>query len=141
MAIARRDSRTPQLPGSDELRLLQILWSIERGSAHDIVAAHRGRSRPNYNTTLALLRRMEGKKFVRHTVENRAFIFEPLVTREAVDRGFVQSVIESNFAGSASDLFHFLLETAAMTAADIGRLESFLRDHVRPKVHTELKEG
>ena len=135
-----RGSRGKCLPTASELRLLQILWDKGEGSVEDVVNAHPPRSRPNYKTTQTLLRIMEEKGFIAHEIRGRVFVFAPLISRKAIDRMSIQTLLSQNFGGSPTGLFVNLLEAAKVKEKDLDELEAQIRDY-RTKTEQNGRTG
>jgi BlaI family penicillinase repressor len=122
-----------RLPTTAESRILRALWQLGQGTVEEIVNAFPPREQPNYKTTQAFLRIMEQKGFVRHTPRGRVFVFEPIISKEEVDRQSVQVLLQQNFGGSASGLLINLLESDAVAAADLDSIEQLIRDYRKRK--------
>ena len=129
--ISKRVKGTPgkHLPTPSELRLLQILWDNGEGTVEDVVNAHPPRNRPNYKTTQTLLRIMEEKGFIAHENRGRVFVFTPLISRKAIDKMSIQTLLSQNFGGSPTGLFLNLLEAAKVQEKDLDELEAQIREY------------
>ncbi len=126
---SKRGKHTMPIPTRAEMRLLQILWDLEKGSVEDVVGAHPAKERPNYKTTQTLLRIMEQKGFITHESQGRVFIFKPLVSRKTVDNLSVQSLVSQNFGGSAAGLLINLLETSAIKKKELDEVEGYIKEY------------
>ena len=122
-----RQSKSAVLPTPGELRLLQILWRIGKGTVEDIVRASGEDPPPNYKTVQAWLRIMEGKGQVDHKQEGRAFVFWPLIGRGDVHRLSIRQLLTKYFAGSRSELLVQLLSDERITREELRQLESLIR--------------
>jgi BlaI family penicillinase repressor len=58
----------------------------------------------HYKTVQTVLRVMESKKSVRHSVRRRAFVYRPRVKRDEVRRVSLRSLLNRYFRGSRSEL-------------------------------------
>ncbi len=72
-------SRPIVIPTAAEFRLLEILWRLKEGTIEDFVRASETDSPLNYKTVQTVLRIMENKKFVTHSLRGRAFVYRPAV--------------------------------------------------------------
>jgi BlaI family penicillinase repressor len=124
-----KGTRGKQLPTPSELRLLQILWDSGQGTVDDVVNAHPARNRPNYKTTQTLLRIMEEKGFIAHKNKGRVFVFTPLISRKAIDKMSIQTLLSQNFGGSPTGLFLNLLEATKVKEKDLDELEAQIREY------------
>lgn len=122
-----RPSKQSVLPTPGELRLLEILWRIGKGTIEEIVRASGEEPPPNYKTVQAWLRIMEGKGQVDHKQEGRAFVFWPLLGRGEVHRLSVRHLLAKYFSGSRSELLMELLSDERITPEELRQLESLIR--------------
>ena len=124
-----------QIPTSAELRILNELWQLGEATVDQIVTSFPVRKRPNYKTTQAFLRIMEQKGFVKHVARGRVFVFEPLISKEKVDRQSVQALLNQNFGGSARGLMVNLLESEKVASSDLDAIEEMIQDYRKRKNH------
>ncbi len=126
---AVRGKPRPSVPTPAEMRLLQILWTLEEATVEEVVNAHPEKERPNYKTTQTLLRIMEQKRFITHESRGRVFVFKPLVSRKTIDHLSVQALVSRNFHGSAAELVVNLLETSPIKSKELDELEAYIREY------------
>jgi BlaI family penicillinase repressor len=124
----------PAVPTPSELRLLKVLWRIGEGTIDDLLLASREKPRPNYKTVQTLLRIMEGKGLITHRVNGRAFVFEPRVAQEQVNRLSIGSFLDRYFGGSRTELLMNLLEDKRVDADELRALEKLVRQHRKSKM-------
>jgi len=124
-------SRPISIPTVAEFRLLEILWRLGEGSIEDLLRAS-GNDRPlNYKTVQTVLRIMENKKFVSHSLRGRAFVYRPRVKHREIRRVSLRSLLERYFRGSRSELLVNLLEDERIEANELQELESLVRSRRR----------
>ena len=117
------------VPTTAEMRLLQILWDLKEATVDEVVNAHPENERPHYKTTQTLLRIMENKGFIAHEARGRVFVFQPLVSRKAIDQISVQALVSRNFHGSAAGLLVNLLESSSIKKKELDELELLMREY------------
>lgn len=122
-------SRPIVIPTAAEFRLLQILWRLEEGTIEDFVRASETDSPLNYKTVQTVLRIMENKKFVTHSLRGRAFVYRPRVKRHEVSRVSLRSLLERYFRGSRSELLVNLLEDERIGTGELEELEGLIRSY------------
>ena len=115
------------IPTTAEFRLLEILWVLEEGTIEDLLRASEKESPLNYKTVQTVLRIMENKKFVSHSLRGRAFVYRPRVKRPEVRRISLRSLLERYFRGSRSELLVNLLEDERIGQSELEELESLVR--------------
>lgn len=121
------------MPTAAEFRLLEILWVLEEGTIDDLLQAAKD-SRLNYKTVQTVLRIMENKKFVSHTMRGRAFVYRPRVKRRDLSRVSLRSLLERYFRGSRSELLVNLLEDERIGKTELQELEGLIRSHRKASV-------
>jgi predicted transcriptional regulator len=121
--------KNPVPPTRAELRILNALWELKSGTIEEIIHHPSFSSPPNYKTTQTILRIMEEKGLARHTTGGRVFVFEPVVSREWVEKMCVRTMLEQNFGGSPAKLLINLLESGPVADQELDELEALIRNY------------
>ncbi len=116
------------IPTTAEFRLLEILWDLEEGTIEDLLRASED-SRLNYKTVQTVLRIMENKNFVSHSIRGRAFVYRPRVKRHEVSRVSLRSLLQRYFRGSRTELLVNLLEDERIGNSELQDLEGLIRSY------------
>ena len=111
-----------------ELRLMRVLWDRGEGTVADVVAALPKRQALAYSTVLTTLRILEQKGYVTHSQEGRAFVYRPLVDRDAARRSAVRHIVSRFFDGSPELLVLNVLEHEKIDAAELERLKRLIEE-------------
>jgi BlaI family penicillinase repressor len=111
-----------------ELEIMDALWNLGSASIREIHEALPEKKRPAYTTVQTMIRRLEEKGAV-HQVKkiSNAHIFEPLISREAAHRRWVNGLL-SLFGGSARPLMAHLAEAGKPSLEDIREVERLLTE-------------
>ena len=116
-------------PTPRELEILKVLWE---GGPASVRAVHR-RLAPGedlaYNTVQTLLRIMEDKGLVKHTVEGRTFIYTACFSRDESAARFLDRV----FDGAAAELVQSLLRTERIHATELEQLQVMIAEARRKR--------
>ena len=118
------------IPTTGEFRLLEILWVLEEGTIEDLLRAAED-SGLNYKTVQTVLRIMENKKLVSHSIRGRAFVYRPRVKRHEVSRVSLRSLLKRYFRGSRTELLVNLLEDERIGNSELQELEGLIRSYRR----------
>jgi predicted transcriptional regulator len=113
-------------PTPRELELLKVLWEHGPRSVsevHRLLRPADGKQ-PAVNTVQTLLRIMETKGLVTHTVEGRTFIYAPLFSREETASRFLDRV----FDGAASQLVLSLLKAEKIPPDELEQLRQMINE-------------
>jgi len=106
-----------------ELEIMGPLWEMGRASVREIQEQLPDKKRPAYTTVQTIVRRLEEKGAVRRVRKiGNAFIFEPLVTRQAAHSRLITELLEV-FGGSARPVMSHLAETGKLSLEDLKELE------------------
>ena len=115
-----------QTPTERELEILKVLWDRGRASVREVYE-QMSRSTPIVqNTVQAFLRTMEEKGLVRHHVEGRTFIYEPVPQRDQTKRHMVSRVLQRVFDGAIDQLVQSALSLRQPTDDELKKLERLI---------------
>jgi predicted transcriptional regulator len=124
--------KTPKLARL-EMQILEILWSLGKGSIREIQEAFR-EPRPAYTTIQTTVYRLEKKKAVARVRKiGNADIFQPTVARDVARHRFLDEIL-SFFGGRAQPMMAQLAEAGKLTLDDVRELEKTIK-----KLQTETK--
>lgn len=112
-----------------ELRLMNVLWEKGPATVGEVAEAVTGDPPLAYNTVLTMLRILEGKGYLRHTKEGRAFLYEPCVNRDEASSGAIRHVLAKFFNNSPELLVANLLSDDAIGQKEIDRLKKLIAQH------------
>jgi len=109
-----------------ELEIMDVVWQLGRATVQDVVATL---DRPlAYTTVMSTLKILEEKRGVlQRTKSGRAYVYEPLVSRDAACRSIAGDLARRVFRGSVKSLVLSLIDTEPMSAADIAEVKDAIR--------------
>ena len=105
-----------------ENKVMNVVW--ERGSvtAEDVRIVL-GESSPIKDSTVrTVLRRLEEKGYVRHTVDGRTYVYSPVVESRRVATDAVRGIVERFCDGSIEDLLVGLVDDELVSAEKLKQL-------------------
>jgi predicted transcriptional regulator len=109
-----------------ETEILRLVWQLGEATVqqiHDALPANRPVA---YKTVQTLLRRLEDKGYLKHTLEGKAHVFRPAVKREAVVKRTVLDFLDRLFGGDPRPLMQFLAREGRINAEDIKELKRLI---------------
>jgi predicted transcriptional regulator len=123
--VARKKS--PTLTEA-ELRVMEALWRLGRGTVSEVSEAMPPPPLA-YNTVLTTLRILETKGHVAHEEAGRAYIYEPLIEREAAAQSALKQVVSKFFDDSTGALALRLIENERPSDDELARLRSLIEKY------------
>jgi predicted transcriptional regulator len=108
-----------------ELRLMEVLWVRGTATVADVMS-----SLPPppiaYNSVLTTMRILEQKGFVAHEEAGRAFVYHPLVARDAAAQTAVGHLVSRFFENSSGSLALRLIESERPSDDELSRLRTLI---------------
>ena len=108
-----------------ELRVMEALWRLGRGTVAEVSEAMPPPP-VAYNTVLTTLRILEQKGHVGHEESGRAYIYHPLIARDAAAQSAVKQVVSKFFGDSTGALALRLIENERPSDEELSRLRSLI---------------
>ena len=109
-----------------EWRLMNQLWDRSPMTITELTAALREDTGWTKNTIITMLSRLEAKGAVRYEEGGRAKQYFPTVDREDAARAETESFLSKVYGGSLGLMVSNLVESHALTEADIAELSAIL---------------
>jgi predicted transcriptional regulator len=110
-----------------ETRILEQFWKLGTSSVREILDSLPEEERVAYTTIQTLVYRLEQKGALRKVKKiGNAQLFEPAIDQNEFRRGVFRDLLDL-FGGSAQLLVSNLLETGALTLADLKKLQNAAR--------------
>ena len=109
-----------------ELEIMQILWDRGSGFVNDILEAL-PEPKPAYNTVSTVVRILEKKGFVDHKAYGKSHEYYPIVDRDSYTQGFMSSVLNNFFGGSASRMVSFLSSNRSISMEEADEVMKLLK--------------
>lgn len=120
MARSKTENITPL-----ELEIMNVLW---KEGASNVQAVQGGLPRElAYTTVQTMLNILHRKGRVKRKLKDRAYYYEPTVTRQQVIKQSVGEVLDRLFGGDAEGLVMSLIESKKLTRRELGRIERLIR--------------
>ncbi len=125
--MTARIKERPQELTRAELEIMQILWNREVGFVNDILE-DMPHPKPAYNTVSTIVRILEKKGFVGHRSYGKSHEYYPIIDRDAYTGGFMSSVLNNFFGGSASRMMSFLSSNNSISVEEVDEILNLLND-------------
>jgi predicted transcriptional regulator len=106
--------------GELERDILGIVWRLQKVTAEEV---REEVQRPLKDSTIrTVLRRLEEKGYLAHSVDNRTFIYRPAESPQKVAARAVQRIVDWFCEGSVEELLVGLVNSKVVSRAELERL-------------------
>ena len=111
-----------------ELRIMQVLWKLRRGTVADVVAAV---PKPPlaYTTVLTMLRILEQKGAVKRELDGRAHVYFPAFEQDDAASTAIGDVVKSFFSNSKTALAMRLISESKPDKEELRNIREMLAQY------------
>ena len=110
-----------------ELQIMKVVWEMGAATVKDVCDIM-SQTRPvAYTTILTLMGILEEKGALVHTRSGRAFLYNPLLSRQQATRNQVRDVVNRFFDGTPEKLIEDILENEVLDSDQLGNVRSLLK--------------
>ncbi len=119
-------------PTGAELEVLQILWEKGNSTVKSINDEQNKKKKAGYTTTLKIMQIMYEKGLLHRERSGRSHIYKPVPQKDETQNVLLEKILETAFAGSASNLVMQALGRSKTSKKEIEEIKEYL---------TKLDEG
>lgn len=114
-----------------EEQVMKVLWQIERGVVHDIIAKLPD-PKPAYNTVSTIVRILETKEFVSHKAYGKTYEYFPIVAKKEYSKFYLSNFMDGYFGGSFKNLVSFFAEENNLNVNELNELIEIAKKDTKP---------
>ena len=107
-----------------EREIMDILYREGKATAHEVLAGLA--DPPSYSAVRALLRLLEERGHVKHTVDGQRYVFAPAVARGDARKSALSHLVKTFFAGSVEDAVAALVDRSRLSSEELDRLSDII---------------
>jgi BlaI family transcriptional regulator, penicillinase repressor len=123
MTSSTTQSHDPGELGELERAVLELIWEHGVQSADQVREHLVTQGRPLKESTIrTVLRRLEEKGYLCHSIESRTFLYRPAASRQAVAGRAVQRIVDWFCEGSVETLLAGMVDSAVLDRKELQRL-------------------
>ena len=108
-----------------ELQIMQVLWETGPANVQTVQTRLEGRALA-YTTVQTMLNVLHRKGRVKRRLKERAYIYEPVLSRQKAITQAVGEVLDRFFGGSADSLVLSLVKARRLTPEKLARIQKML---------------
>src|SRR5437870_1385893 len=106
---------------------MNVLWATGPAGVQTVQERLPGRSLA-YTTVQTMLNVLHRKRKVKRKLKNRAFLYQPVLSRQKAVSQAVGDMLDRFFGGSADSLVLSLVETRHLTPEKLARIQKLLAE-------------
>ncbi|MFC1541676.1 BlaI/MecI/CopY family transcriptional regulator [Candidatus Latescibacterota bacterium] len=114
--------------GCLQLRIMHVLWDKKRANAREITDALNVQEPIAHSTVQTILRTLEKKGAIDHDIDDRTFIFYPLVKNEKVVKDELGNFLERLFAGSPGSMVSYLVKNQYISSDELKKISELFEE-------------
>ena len=108
------------------LQIMNVVWDKGTATVYDVKEAiSRGR-KPAYTTILTMMRKLEGKGYLEHEVDERTYVYRATISRQEARQSLLGDLLERVFEGSPSLLVNSLVEQNKVTDEELREIQRLI---------------
>ena len=117
-----------------ELQIMNVLWETGPANVQTVQAHLDGRALA-YTTVQTMLNVLHRKGKVKRTLKDRAYIYQPVLSRQKAITQAVGDVLDRFFGGSADSLVLSLVKTRRLTPQKLAQIQKLLEHPEKEGTH------
>lgn len=110
-----------------ELQIMKVVWDMGAATVKEVCDIMSQAKPVAYTTILTLMGILEEKGALVHTRSGRAFLYNPLLSRQQATRNQVRDVVNRFFEGTPEKLIEDILENEVLDCDQLGNVRSLLK--------------
>lgn len=119
-------------PTELELQILKVLWERHPQTVRDVRQALAEGGRPLAHTSvITTLNVMVRKNYLSRSMQGKACLFEPCVSRDTATRRMLDDLVQRVFDGSARTVMLNLFDAADLDADDLKELRRLINQKAK----------
>jgi predicted transcriptional regulator len=108
--------------------IVDFLWKVGPSTAEQVREGLASKHELKDSTIRTLLRRLEDRDYLSHTVDGKVFVYRASVPPRSLAARTVRQIIERFWSGSAEQFLAGMVDEKVLTSAQIRKLASKVKD-------------
>lgn len=114
-----------------ELQIMNVLWDLGPSSVQQVRDALAGPTKLAYTTVQTMLNVLHRKGRVKRVLQGRAYVYEPLITRERAGSQAVRDIVQRLFGGSVEGLLMSMVKSNQLDPKKLEELRKRIEEQQR----------
>lgn len=114
--------------GRIELQIMNVVWKKGKATVHDVKDVLGKGRKPAYSTILTMMRKLEAKGYLEHDVDDRTYVYRPVISQQAARKGILGDMVDRLFEGSPSLLLNSLVEQDRISDKELDEIQKLIKE-------------
>lgn len=101
---------------------MKIVWDREPATVRDVYETLREKRKIAYTTVMTMMKILEGKKYLKRSMVERAWVYRPAQPKGKVISAMVRDFVNRVFNGSAEPLLVHLVEEHGVSREELNEI-------------------
>ena len=115
--------------GDLQLQVMELVWQFGRATVSEVYEELRRHRKIAYTTVLTTMRALERHGMVAHEARGKAYLYHPLVSRDAYTEARLDRFVDDLFDGRKEKLLCHLLGAERVSAGELRRIRRMLSEN------------
>lgn len=111
-----------------ELKVMNLLWDLEKAFVKDLVDSWKEIPVPAYNTVSTVVRILQEKGYVKHEAFGRSHQYSPAIDRQEYQKRFMKNVLKNVFSGSVTNMVSTLVDNEEISSDEMDEIRKMIDD-------------
>ena len=107
-----------------EREIMDIVYRRGKATAHEVLEGLE--DPPSYSAVRALLRLLEERGHVKHSVDGQRYVYAPAVARGDARKSALSHLVKTFFAGSVEEAVAALVDRSKLSREELDRLSEII---------------
>ncbi len=112
--------------GSLQAEVMEIVWALGEATVAQVAERIGKRRQVTYTTVLVAMQKLDKKGWLSHRAAGRAYVYQPVKSREAAHTGVIREILANAFEGDPRLLLSHLLDGHPMSDAELADLRKLI---------------
>lgn len=111
-----------------ELELMEIVWEQGEATAYSVRKAQSSTRASARSTVRTMLRVLENKGYLKHRVEERTYVYRPVIDREEASRRMIRHLADRITGGATNLLVKCILDVEEISGEQLAEMKGWISE-------------
>jgi BlaI family penicillinase repressor len=114
--------------GRLEMQIMNVVWRLGNATVHEVRDILTKGKTPAYSTVLTMMRKLEQKGYLAHTVLERAYVYSAVIGQQDTRSDLLGDLVSRLFEGSPALLVNSLLDQKGISEEEVQQIKTLVSE-------------